>query len=355
MKYFNIIVLILMANIQYISKDTILNIDLEIKENSKILFGKLIDIATDSKNNIYVLDNKENTIYKYSENGKYLRNIGRLGQGPGEFEKPCSIFLNDKDKLFVLDRNKRRIEIFKNEVYEKTITLKIFPTGNRNTLYIDKNNEIYITGYYNNQNTILAKYSENGEIIRYYSIQIIEHKNALFNKNEQVMINQYLSGGSICINNNDIYIAHSWPNVIEKIDEKGKNITYINKERISLWKPFIFRTNQINGKLFGDSTYSTKILLNNNYLINAIYVVDWEGNNKDIINLNDASMNPNKYFKIKRIYSSIDIYDIKMKYIRNININNKVKILCSDSKGRLLGIKYNDEDVASIVRYRMEK
>nr|MBC8357343.1 hypothetical protein [Candidatus Aminicenantes bacterium] len=42
-----------------ISEEINLSLDFELNEPENIIFNLLIDIATDSNNNIYVLDNKE--------------------------------------------------------------------------------------------------------------------------------------------------------------------------------------------------------------------------------------------------------------------------------------------------------
>jgi hypothetical protein len=55
------------------SKQIKLSLDIEIKEPENIIFNRLIDIATDSKNYIYVLDSKEKTIYVFNEEGTFIK------------------------------------------------------------------------------------------------------------------------------------------------------------------------------------------------------------------------------------------------------------------------------------------
>ena len=64
------------------------------------LFENITDVAVDS-NNIYVVDNKASTIRIFSEDGIHLRDIGRKGQGPGEFIYPVSIHITANEHLFV--------------------------------------------------------------------------------------------------------------------------------------------------------------------------------------------------------------------------------------------------------------
>lgn len=48
------------------------------------MFGGVMDIKEDEQGNIYVLDFKFWTIRKYDKNGRFIKNIGRKGAGPGE-------------------------------------------------------------------------------------------------------------------------------------------------------------------------------------------------------------------------------------------------------------------------------
>ena len=77
-----------------------LSLDLEIKEPEDVIFNKIVDIAVDSQNDMYILDSKEKVLYKFSEEGMFQKKIGRQGQGPGEFERPRSVFINEKDNIY---------------------------------------------------------------------------------------------------------------------------------------------------------------------------------------------------------------------------------------------------------------
>lgn len=48
------------------------------------MFGGVADVEEDEQGNIYVLDYKFWTIKKYDKNGRFIKNIGRKGIGPGE-------------------------------------------------------------------------------------------------------------------------------------------------------------------------------------------------------------------------------------------------------------------------------
>ncbi|MEE9389987.1 MAG: 6-bladed beta-propeller, partial [Candidatus Aminicenantaceae bacterium] len=101
-----------------------LNIGNEDDEN--YLFFRLRDIEVDSDGNIYVLDSGNRRLQVFEKNGKYLRTIGKRGQGPGEFNAPTQLQLDDETgNIFVKDNMRRKIIIFekKGKYIDKDIRL----------------------------------------------------------------------------------------------------------------------------------------------------------------------------------------------------------------------------------------
>jgi hypothetical protein len=87
-------------------------IELELEEDLRIgseedenyLFYAVKDVAVDTQENIYVADMNNHRIQKFDQEGKYLQTIGRMGQGPGEFEQPLQLEVDDnKERIYVLD------------------------------------------------------------------------------------------------------------------------------------------------------------------------------------------------------------------------------------------------------------
>ncbi len=71
-------------------------------EDDDEIFGVITDIIADDEGNFYMLDAQLNEIKVYSEDGKYLRTIGREGEGPGEFRGAFSMFRVPGGNLGVL-------------------------------------------------------------------------------------------------------------------------------------------------------------------------------------------------------------------------------------------------------------
>jgi len=69
------------------------------------------DIVVDKSGNVYVMDSKAKHIKKFDAAGKFLKLIGREGQGPGEFTRPSGLVCS-RDKLVAWDMMAFRFSLF---------------------------------------------------------------------------------------------------------------------------------------------------------------------------------------------------------------------------------------------------
>jgi len=72
-------------------------------------FGEVGGIAVDSRGRIFVLDAQARRIQVFSPEGEYERTAGRPGNGPGELERPGSLLIGAGDTLLVQDMGNRRV------------------------------------------------------------------------------------------------------------------------------------------------------------------------------------------------------------------------------------------------------
>jgi len=101
---------------------------LEAEEN--LSFNNPNDIVRDSAGNLYVLDTDNNRIQKLDSEGKFIKTIGRKGQGPGEFQAAHSMDIDSEDNLFVFDVRSRRIEVLSSDGKPlRTIKFRAFSSG----------------------------------------------------------------------------------------------------------------------------------------------------------------------------------------------------------------------------------
>lgn len=69
------------------------------------------DIAIDSKNNLYVVDQGRDRIVVFTLNGNIVTEWGKKGKGDGEFNEPTAVTVDDH-KVYVADPRNRRIQVF---------------------------------------------------------------------------------------------------------------------------------------------------------------------------------------------------------------------------------------------------
>jgi hypothetical protein len=81
-------------------------------DDENLAFNSPIDMAVDDAGRVYVLDNGNQRIQVFGPDGRYIRTIGRKGQGPGEFSDPNSIVIDREGHLYVLDDRQKRIQVF---------------------------------------------------------------------------------------------------------------------------------------------------------------------------------------------------------------------------------------------------
>jgi hypothetical protein len=132
--------------------------------NPTYQFFRPMDIDVDREGNIYVLDSGNFRIQKYDSNGKYMKTIGRRGQGPGEFEsadkfcldKQENIFVTDWMRAIVFDSNGEEINRFHKEG-RRLDDLTVLSTGEYAiVMYADEKDEALIGIFDDNLNYVRA-------------------------------------------------------------------------------------------------------------------------------------------------------------------------------------------------------
>ncbi len=67
----------------------------------ELMFGQIADFEV-TREHIYVLETKPPVVRKYTHDGEWVANLGRSGRGPGEFEWPSALAVDETDnRLYV--------------------------------------------------------------------------------------------------------------------------------------------------------------------------------------------------------------------------------------------------------------
>lgn len=78
-------------------------------------FMHLAHAAFDAAENLYVLDQGAGTVYVYGPDGRFLRQVGRRGPGPGELELPVRLTVTPEGVVVVTDLRRRGYSLFESD------------------------------------------------------------------------------------------------------------------------------------------------------------------------------------------------------------------------------------------------
>jgi sugar lactone lactonase YvrE len=83
------------------------------------LFDQPTDLVIAPSGDIFVTDShrggKNNRVVRFTKDGRFVKEWGRKGSGPGEISEPHTIAMDSRGRLFVGDRENNRIQIFDQE------------------------------------------------------------------------------------------------------------------------------------------------------------------------------------------------------------------------------------------------
>ena len=172
-------------------------------------------IAVDDGGAIYVMDQGESCVKAYDEKGKYLRRIGRKGEGPGELQHPNSIHLIDGRRLVFEDFVRSLITFSTDGPFISSLsTVKVMPLN----ILVTPNNEI--VAYMN-----AISSGRKGKEIRLYDGQLQFLKTLLFIPDEaldQQIIRPFTTDFHwALIQDNRLAISRHEAYEIEILDLKG--------------------------------------------------------------------------------------------------------------------------------------
>ena len=84
----------------------------ELEGDDDYMFGRLYDIAVDDDDNLFVLDGQDQAVRVFDAGGKFVRKLGRKGQGPGELWDAEAMALLPDGRVVVRDPGNTRVQLF---------------------------------------------------------------------------------------------------------------------------------------------------------------------------------------------------------------------------------------------------
>ena len=86
------------------------------------MFSRIEQVAFDRADNLYVLDGGGNRVVVFDRTGKYVRQFGKQGGGPGEFQAPFGMTVLSDGSVAVADLAARTYSLFgANGRYQRSV------------------------------------------------------------------------------------------------------------------------------------------------------------------------------------------------------------------------------------------
>jgi sugar lactone lactonase YvrE len=83
------------------------------KGETNDLFNRPTDIGFGPNGDVYITDGYGNSrVVQYTREGKFVRTWGKKGSGEGEFDLPHGIAIDKRGRVYVGDRENRRMQVF---------------------------------------------------------------------------------------------------------------------------------------------------------------------------------------------------------------------------------------------------
>jgi hypothetical protein len=291
-----------------------LSIGKEDGKDYEVLNGQYLDIAVSSQGDIYIFDGKLYRLLKFDKTGKFLWQIGRKGEGPGEFKSGyCSVFITPSDKILIMDG--LFLKYFdKNGKFKSVIKLNKRPT-NLNFL---KDGRMLICMFLFGQPGILADfYSKDGKFI---SKLPVEYR---YGPKLSKTIGVSVGGGGFRVFGGKIYLSLPDKYEIREYDLKGK-LKRVIKRDIKI-NPMNIKVMNKGGAVavFPSDVSGPVFIYKNRYLINMMTKV--------------KEISKDKYDTKKYL----DFYNSEGKYIGSYKLPESTRMIDIDKNGNFYFIQYD--------------
>ncbi|MBN2417720.1 hypothetical protein JXO52_17935 [bacterium] len=165
-------------------------------------------IATDDAGNIYLTDMMECSLKKFNKHGEFIGQTGRLGQGPGEFQKPVKVLYHNK-RLYVLDLFARGISVFTDDLESRNKILTEKMVSGIDVL----DNDTFVCN---------CTVGESGFFLCNVSGEILSHIQYGKEAGDEGLV---LTAGDFTVDSGgNIFIACLWKDSIIKITREGNEV-----------------------------------------------------------------------------------------------------------------------------------
>jgi hypothetical protein len=250
-------------------------LSLGVEEGEEFLtFHSELDTAVDTHSNIILLDLRNHRLLKFDENGNFLWEAGRKGQGPGELQNPSQVVLGLSGEIWILD-TRSLIQVFDDEgIYLRTVRLE--DRGSHFQFLPD--GRLLISKTTRGQMGVSADfYSQDGELLDKFPVEY------RFGQDLPSWAGGSVGGGGYYFYGKSIFMVIPDTYEIRELDFEGILVKKIRRD-LKLEPPevkaygtgFTMTTSNVMGPCF---LYKNKILINSLMLIDKTAPTDYEIHN----------------------------------------------------------------------------
>lgn len=171
-------------------------------------------VRSSALGNLFIVETGRHRILKADHDGVRLDSIGRLGNGNYQFDTPVAIDPTNELKIYVADRNNRRIQVFDRRLqYLSTIRMPRrpgFPPHYRPTiLAVDPSGRIY---FFDEDRQQMYRFDSNGQ----YELDF-----ELFSEEERII------PVSVAIWDDELWVADRRGELLHRFSSRGAYIGFI--------------------------------------------------------------------------------------------------------------------------------
>ncbi|NTU52024.1 MAG: 6-bladed beta-propeller [Candidatus Aminicenantes bacterium] len=104
--------------------DLVEDLSIGSEDDDAYFFPNYAGVAVDGKGTIFVVDYDNRRVQVYDKQGRYVRTLGRVGQGPGEYRFPSSVMPDAAGNIVINDAARFLLHYSPEGLFQKSITLK---------------------------------------------------------------------------------------------------------------------------------------------------------------------------------------------------------------------------------------
>jgi len=87
--------------------------EVQLETNAGCAIANITDLDVDAKGNFIIADGwRLHQVFTFSSDGRFIKILGRIGQGPGEYSTPVGVAVNSEGAILVSDYLRNQIIIF---------------------------------------------------------------------------------------------------------------------------------------------------------------------------------------------------------------------------------------------------